>query len=74
MNNVTLKVDGMRCNGCAATIQALLERREGVRRVSAQFNPAEARILYDPGTVSEDELVAVIEKAGYRVTNRTAAS
>ena len=74
MNNVTLKVEGMRCNGCAATIQALLERREGVRKVSAQFSPAEARVLYDPGTVSEDELVAVIEKAGYRITERRGTS
>lgn len=74
MNNVTLRVEGMRCNGCAATIQALLERCDGVRKVSAQFDPAEARVLYDPGAVTEDEIVAVIEKAGYRVTDRSAAS
>lgn len=71
MDNVTLKVEGMRCSGCAATIQALLERRDGVRRASARFDPAEARILYDSATVSEEELVAVIETAGYRVTERS---
>lgn len=74
MNNVTLKVEGMRCNGCAATLQALLERRDGVRKASARLDPAEARVLYDPGTVSEDELIAVIEKAGYRVTDRSGPS
>lgn len=74
MNNVTLKVEGMHCNGCAATIQALLERRDGVRKASAQFNPAEARVLYDPGTITEEELVAVVEKAGYRVTERSGTS
>lgn len=70
MNNVTFKVEGMHCAGCASTIQRLLQRTDGVKRVSAYFNPGEARVLYDPAAVSEDQLVAVIEKAGYRVTDR----
>lgn len=71
MNNVTFKVEGMHCTGCASTIQLLLQRRPGVRRVSADFDAGEARVLYDPATVSEDDLVGVIEKAGYRVTDRS---
>jgi copper chaperone CopZ len=74
MNNVTFKVEGMHCSGCAATIQALLESSAGVRRASASFDEHEARVLYDPGAVSEDELVAVIEKAGYRVIERRPSS
>lgn len=74
MNNVTFKVDGMHCSGCASTIRMLLQRKAGVRQVSAQFDPGEARVLFDPAAVSEDDLVAVIEKAGYRVTDRSAAS
>ncbi|MGH8629980.1 MAG: heavy-metal-associated domain-containing protein [Burkholderiales bacterium] len=74
MNNVTFKVEGMHCTGCAATIQALLERNSSVRRASAYFDTGEARVLYDPGTVSEDQLVAVIEKAGFRVTDRSTSS
>lgn len=71
MNKVTLKVEGMHCTGCAATIQALVQRRAGVRRVSAAYESGEARILYDPAVVSESDIVDVIEKAGYRVTNRS---
>lgn len=74
MNNVTFKVDGMHCTGCASTIQALLQRQPGVRRASAYFNIGEARVLYDSATVSEDDLAATIEKAGYRVTNRSATA
>lgn len=74
MGNVTFKVEGMHCNGCAATIQMLLQGNEGVRRASASFDSGEVRVLYDRAAVSEGELVAVIEKAGYRVTNRSAAS
>ena len=70
MNTVTFKVQGMHCDGCAATIQALLERNAGVQRAAASFKDGEARILYDPRAVSEEQLVAVIEKCGYRVANR----
>jgi copper chaperone CopZ len=73
MNNVTFKLEGMHCTGCASTIEALLQKA-GVRRVSADFDAGEARVLYDPAAVSEDDLAAVIEKAGYRVTNRSATS
>lgn len=74
MNNVTFKVEGMHCTGCASTIQMLLQRKPGVRRVSAYFNTGEARVLYDPAAISEEDLVATIEKAGYRVTNRSATA
>ena len=74
MNNVTFKVEGMQCSGCASTIQMLLQRKPGVRRVSAYFNTGETRVLFDPAAVSEDELAATIEKAGYRVTARSATS
>lgn len=74
MNNVTFKVEGMHCSGCASTIQTLLQRQPGVRRVSAYFNTGEARILYDPAAISEDELAATIDNAGYRVTARSATS
>lgn len=74
MNNVTFKLEGMHCSGCASTIQMLLQRKAGVRRVSASFDAGEARVLYDPAAVSEDDIAAAIEQAGYRVTNRSAAS
>ena len=74
MKNVTFKVEGMHCTGCASTIQALLQRNDGVKRVSAYFNTGEARVLYDPAAISEDQLASVIEKAGYRVKERSATS
>ena len=73
MKNVTLKVEGMHCSGCAQTIQALLERSDGVRKASASFDAGEARVLYDPMLISEDQLAAHVEKAGFRVTERRAA-
>lgn len=72
MNNVTFTIEGMHCGGCASTIQMLLQRKAGVRRVSASFDAGEATVLYDPAAVSEDDIAAAIESAGYRVVSRSA--
>ncbi|MBX9812157.1 MAG: heavy-metal-associated domain-containing protein [Burkholderiales bacterium] len=70
MNSVTFKVESMHCDGCAATIQALLERNGGVRKAAVSFKDGEARVLYDPQTVNEEQLTATIEKGGFRVAGR----
>ncbi len=69
MNSVTLKVEGMHCGGCAATIQALLETNGGVRKAAVSFKEGEARVLYDPRNVTEEQLIATIEKGGYKVAS-----
>lgn len=71
MHSVKLKLEGMHCDGCAATIQALIERIGGVRKVAVSFGDGEARVLYDPQSIVEDQLTAAIEKAGFRVTGRS---
>jgi copper chaperone CopZ len=70
VKSVTLKVQGMQCDGCANTIKALVEREPGVKTVAVSFAEGEARVLYDPATISEDKLVALVERPGYRVTSR----
>lgn len=70
MNTVTVKIEGMHCDGCAATIQSLLERNAGVQKARASFKDGEARILYDSNVITEAQLVALIEKSGFRVANR----
>jgi copper chaperone CopZ len=69
VKSLTLQIEGMHCDGCAATIQALVEREAGVKAVSVLFKTSEARI-YDPAATSEDRLVAAIERLGFRVTGR----
>lgn len=73
MNTATFRIEGMHCDGCAANIQAVLGRSAGVQKATASFKERQARVLYDAKTITEDELVAVIEKAGYRVVDRSTA-
>lgn len=70
MKTTAFTIDGMHCNGCAALIQGLLQRTAGVQKASASSEDGQARVLYDPGAVTAEQLTAVIEKGGYRVTGR----
>jgi copper chaperone CopZ len=70
MKSVTLKIEGMHCDGCAETIKSLIEKQVGVRAVSVSFDEGQARILFDPNTAHEDQLVAVVQEPGFRVTGR----
>ena len=70
MNTVTFKIEGMHCDGCAGNIQSLLERNAAVQKAVVSFKHGEARILYDPNAIAEEQLVAVIENSGYRVVSR----
>lgn len=70
MKSVTLKVQGMHCDGCANTIKTLVQREPGVKTVAVSFAGGEARVLYDPAATTEDKLVALVERPGYRVTSR----
>ena len=70
MRTTTFKIEGMRCDGCADTIKDLLTVQPGVRAASVSLKDGEARVLYDPQAVAEDQLTVLIEKPGFRVLGR----
>ncbi|MBN9086898.1 MAG: heavy-metal-associated domain-containing protein [Reyranella sp.] len=70
MKTDTLKIEGMHCGGCAETIKSLVEKQPGVQAVSVSFDESRARILYDPNTTREDQLVSVVQQPGFRVVGR----
>ena len=67
MNSVTLKVEGMHCEGCAKTIEALLGAEPGVQRAAVSFQAREAQVQFDPKATGDAQLAAAIERAGYKV-------
>jgi copper chaperone CopZ len=70
VRTATFKINGMRCDGCARTIEALVSSERGVRKATVSFETQEARILFDPLAVSEDRLAAAIRRSGYSVAAR----
>lgn len=67
MRDLTFKIEGMRCDGCANLIQSSLKRQAGVNAVEVSFAEGLAHVLFNPKTISEHAIVAATEKAGYQV-------
>lgn len=65
MKTTVLAIAGMHCNGCARTIEALLARVQGVRRVEASFDERRARVLHDPDRAPVADLVTAIARGGF---------
>jgi len=63
---VTLQVQGMTCGGCAAMIEGALSKIKGVQTARVSLKEELAVVQFDPAQVDEKELVAAVEKAGYK--------
>lgn len=74
MKSLTLKIEGMNCDSCAANIKTLLKRQTGVKTADVIFDEGEVRILYDPTAIDENALIEAVERPGFRVTNRSSGS
>lgn len=70
VKTVIFKIDGMRCDGCARTIEALVATEPGVRKATVSYKSREARILFEPDVAGEDRLMNVIRRAGFSVAGR----
>ncbi len=59
-------VDGMTCAACAARIERVLGKQEGVDAASVNFAGGQARVRVSDG-VEPDELRAAVQKIGYDI-------
>ncbi|MDA8141725.1 MAG: heavy metal translocating P-type ATPase [Desulfobacteraceae bacterium] len=64
---ITLPVTGMSCANCAATIERVLGKLDGVAKAQVNFASETAEVAYDPTHVSLQDLVQRIQKSGYGV-------
>ncbi len=62
---VKIKVSGMDCGSCAASIDATLKKVKGVNAVKASFAAASVEVDYDPKAVSITDLKGKISSLGY---------
>lgn len=62
---IRLKITGMHCTSCSALIEEALSDHTGVAHASASLDAEEAHVVFDPSTVTIDDLCAVIASAGY---------
>ncbi len=67
METITLKVRGMTCDGCVASVTRVLKEIDGVSNVDVSLDKAQATIAYEPGRVNGARLRTAIEGAGFEV-------
>jgi P-type Cu+ transporter len=63
---VELSIGGMTCASCAARIEKKLNKLDGVT-ATVNFATEKAAVSFS-GSVSPDDLIAVVERTGYRAT------
>ena len=60
-----IKVKGMTCGGCVASVERVLRALDGVDKVDVSLERGEATVQYEPGRVDVSKLRAAIEDAGF---------
>ena len=65
MQTAQIKVQGMTCGGCVASVKRALQQIDGVEKVDVSLGEAQARVEYDPARVNESQLRSAIEDAGF---------
>ena len=63
---VTIKVEGMKCSKCSASVSKALKATEGVQEAQVSSENGEAVIKYDDQKLSEAKLREVINSTGFK--------
>ena len=62
---VELVVSGMTCGSCAARVEKVLGRQQGVEQAAVNFATERAKVRFDPAATDVDHLVTAVGKIGY---------
>ena len=65
MESVSLKVAGMTCMGCVASVTRVLQNVKGVGTVAVSLADARADVEFDPTVADREQLRAAVESAGF---------
>lgn len=63
---VTIAVEGMYCDGCAAGIKAMLKRTAGVLSADVSYEKKEAVVEYDSQKITPEKIAEAINNLGYK--------
>ena len=66
MDRATLKIEGMTCGHCVASVKRTLQELQGVKVENVDIGTA--TVEYDPAVASVDQIADAVSDAGYRST------
>jgi Cu+-exporting ATPase len=68
LSTVELPITGMTCANCVNTVERTLTKKvPGIIQATVNFATEKATVNYIPGAVSQADMIAAIERAGYGV-------
>ena len=67
METTTLRIKGMTCMGCVASVKRVLQGIDGVKTVDVSLGQRQAIVQYDATAASPAQFKAAVEEAGYEV-------
>jgi mercuric ion binding protein len=70
----TIRVEGMHCKMCSASVAKALKATAGVEKVEVSFEKGEAVVQYDDQKVTEAKLREVINGTGFKVVEEKSAA
>ena len=65
MNKETVKITGMTCAACAARVEKVVNKMDGIASASVNFATENLSVAYDKAKTSQQNIKAAVEKAGY---------
>jgi Cu+-exporting ATPase len=66
MEKIILNISGMHCASCAGNIESALKKVSGIISAQVNFAAEKAYIEFEPERLNVRDLIAVIDKAGYK--------
>ena len=63
----TLKITGLHCSGCAASVEKALKGIAGVTSAAVNLELGKATVDFDPAKVNDKDLAKAVQKAGFGV-------
>lgn len=67
METTTLRIKGMTCMGCVASVKRVLQGVDGVKAVDVSLEQGLASLQYDSAVVNPARFKAAVEDAGYEI-------
>lgn len=64
-NRIELKISGMTCGGCVATVERALKGVDGVEDVMVDLDKGAASVEIGSSEIGSDRLILAVKLAGY---------
>ncbi len=68
MARLRLNIDGMHCASCSERVENALASVSGVAAARVNLTTAQASVVYDDSETSSTQMIAAVEKSGYRAS------